>query len=65
MYSERRLGSVWLDVFAENAQVLSILAFFIACLVVFTIGSEHFLTALAICSTSSARRPRSSSSPWP
>jgi simple sugar transport system permease protein len=45
MYSERRLGSVWLDVVAENAQVLSILAFFIACLVVFTIGSEHFLSA--------------------
>ncbi len=43
-YTERRQGSAWLDHLAENAQVLSILAFFIACLVVFTLGSSNFLT---------------------
>ncbi len=43
-YSERREGNAFADRFAENAQVLSILAFFLACLVVFTIGSENFLS---------------------
>lgn len=43
-YTERRQGSAWGDRLAENAQVLSILAFFLACLVVFSLGSENFLT---------------------
>jgi simple sugar transport system permease protein len=44
MYSERRQGSAWIDLVAENAQVLSILGFFVACLVVFSLGSSNFFT---------------------
>jgi simple sugar transport system permease protein len=44
MYTERRQGSSWVDLVAENAQVLSILGFFVACLVVFSLGSSNFLT---------------------
>jgi simple sugar transport system permease protein len=44
MYTERRQGSAWVDLVAENAQVLSILGFFVACLVVFSLGSSNFLT---------------------
>ncbi len=43
MYTERRQGSVMADMLAENAQVLSILAFFLACIVFFAIGSSTFL----------------------
>lgn len=42
--TERRQGSPWAERLAENAQVLSILAFFLACLLVFSVGSENFLT---------------------
>lgn len=42
--TERRQGSASADWFAENAQVLSILAFFVMCLVVFSLGSKNFLT---------------------
>ncbi len=45
MYSERQQGSAWLDFLGENAQVLSILGFFIACLVFFSLGSANFPTA--------------------
>ncbi len=45
MYTERRQGSALTDFVAENAQVLSILAFFLACLVFFSVGSDNFLTA--------------------
>jgi simple sugar transport system permease protein len=44
MYSERRQGAAWSDRLAENAQVLSILAFFLACLVFFSLGSANFPT---------------------
>lgn len=44
MYSERRQGSDWGDRFAENAQVLSILAFFLACILFFALGSGTFLS---------------------
>jgi len=43
-YTERRQGSAWLDFLTENAQVLSILAFFLACLLFFSVGSSNFLT---------------------
>lgn len=43
-YTEREQGSGWSDALAENAQVLSILAFFVACMIVFAIGSDTFLT---------------------
>ncbi len=45
MYSERGQGDAWADWMAENAQVLSILAFFAACLVFFSLGSDNFLSA--------------------
>ncbi len=45
MYSERGQGNAWADRIAENAQVLSILAFFAACLVFFSLGSDNFLSA--------------------
>lgn len=45
MYSERRQGGAWADAAAEHAQVLSILAFFVTCLVFFSVGSDNFLTA--------------------
>ena len=48
MYSERPQGSAWSDLLAENAQMLSILAFFIACLVFFSIGSANFPTVANI-----------------
>lgn len=35
-----------MDWLAENAQVLSIAAFFVACLVFFSVGNENFLTAV-------------------
>jgi simple sugar transport system permease protein len=44
MYTERRQGSALTDLLAENAQVLSILAFYLACIVFFAIGSDTFLT---------------------
>jgi predicted ABC-type sugar transport system permease subunit len=44
MYTERRQGAAWSDLLAENAQVLSILAFFLACLVFFSLGSANFPT---------------------
>ena len=43
-YTERASGSVLSDLLAENAQLLSIAAFFIACLLFFTIGTDTFLT---------------------
>ena len=43
-YTERRQGSALADRFAESAQVLSILAFFVTCLAIFTAGSDTFLT---------------------
>lgn len=48
MYIERTQGSAWSDLLAENAQMLSILAFFIACLVFFSIGSANFPTVANI-----------------
>jgi len=44
MYTERGQGSALGDLIAENAQVLSILAFFLACIVFFAVGSATFLT---------------------
>jgi simple sugar transport system permease protein len=44
-HSERRQGAAWTDAVAEHAQVLSILAFFVTCLVFFAVGSDTFLTA--------------------
>jgi len=43
-YTERQTGSAFADFFAEHAQVLSIGIFFLACLVLFTIGSDSFMT---------------------
>jgi simple sugar transport system permease protein len=48
MYSERPQGSAWSDLLAENAQMLSILAFFMACLVFFSLGSSNFPTVANI-----------------
>ncbi|MFN3613695.1 MAG: ABC transporter permease [Rubrimonas sp.] len=45
MYSERRQGPAWMDVLLENAQVLSILAFFLTCILIFSLGSATFLTS--------------------
>lgn len=42
--TEREQGSLLADWFSEHAQVLSILAFFAMCLLVFSLGSENFLT---------------------
>lgn len=44
-YTERAMGSHLSDVLAENAQLLSIGAFFVACLVFFSLGTDTFLTA--------------------
>ncbi len=44
-YTERAKGSPIADLIAENAQLLSIAAFFMACLVFFTLGTDTFLTA--------------------
>ena len=44
-YTERGQGSAAADWLAENAQLLSIAAFFAACLAVFSAGSDTFLTS--------------------
>jgi simple sugar transport system permease protein len=43
-YTERAKGSALADFLTENAQILSITAFFALCLVVFTLGTDTFLT---------------------
>jgi phosphotriesterase-related protein len=45
VYTERGQGSPLADFVAENAQVLSIAAFFVGCLVFFSLGSDTFPTA--------------------
>jgi len=45
VYTERAKGSPLSDFFAENAQVLSIAAFFALCLVFFSVTTDTFLTA--------------------
>jgi simple sugar transport system permease protein len=44
-YTERRAGSPLLDLWAENAQALSIAAFFVGCCVLFSALTPTFLTA--------------------
>lgn len=44
-YTERARGSHLTDVLAENAQLLSIAAFFVVCVAFFAIGTDTFLTA--------------------
>ena len=44
-YSERAKGSPLADFVAENAQVLSIAVFFLACLLLFSALTPTFLTA--------------------
>ena len=44
-YTERAHGSALHDIVAENAQLLSIAAFFVLCLVFFSVGTDTFLTA--------------------
>jgi simple sugar transport system permease protein len=44
-YTERRHGSPLHDFLAENAQLLSIAAFFLLCVVFFSLGTTTFLTA--------------------
>ena len=44
-YTERAHGSPLADFLAENAQLLSIAAFFLLCLVFFSLGTDTFLTA--------------------
>ncbi|MCB0914010.1 MAG: ABC transporter permease, partial [Propionibacteriaceae bacterium] len=44
-YTERAKGHPFQDFLAENAQILSITAFFVACLIFFAVGSETFPTA--------------------
>lgn len=44
VYTERGQGSRFSDFFSENAQVLSISAFFVVCMLLFSIGSDTFLT---------------------
>jgi simple sugar transport system permease protein len=44
VYTERAKGSPLADFLAENAQILSIAIFFLACIVFFAIGSSTFLT---------------------
>ncbi|MFB2551771.1 ABC transporter permease [Ensifer soli] len=43
-YTERAQGSPLADFVAEHAQVLSIAIFFLLCMVLFTLGSDNFLT---------------------
>ncbi|QTQ85239.1 ABC transporter permease [Agrobacterium tumefaciens] len=45
VYTERAKGSPVADFIAENAQVLSITAFFIACILFFAVSTDTFLTA--------------------
>ncbi|WP_334174152.1 ABC transporter permease [Pseudoxanthobacter sp.] len=45
VYTERAKGSPVADFIAENAQILSIAVFFLACVLVFTAGTPTFLTA--------------------
>lgn len=45
VYTERAKGSPVADFIAENAQVLSITAFFIACMLLFAVSTDTFLTA--------------------
>ena len=45
VYTERAKGSPVADFIAENAQILSIAVFFLACVLVFTVGTPTFLTA--------------------
>lgn len=45
VYTERAKGSPVADFVAENAQVLSIAIFFLACMVFFTVTTDTFLTA--------------------
>ncbi len=45
VYTERAKGSPVADFIAENAQVLSITAFFIACMLFFAVSTDTFLTA--------------------
>lgn len=44
VYTERAKGSPMADFLAENAQILSIAVFFLACIVFFSIGTNTFLT---------------------
>lgn len=44
-YTERAAGSPVADFLAENAQILSIAVFFVACLAFFTAGTNTFMTA--------------------
>ena len=44
-YTERAHGFPLADFLAENAQLLSIAAFFVLCLVFFSLGTDTFLTA--------------------
>lgn len=43
-YTERGQGSIVADYISEHAQVLSIAVFFLACMTLFSIGSDTFLT---------------------
>ncbi|WP_029030709.1 ABC transporter permease [Salinarimonas rosea] len=43
-YSERAAGAPVLDFLGEHAQVLSIAAFFVACMIFFTVTTDTFLT---------------------
>jgi simple sugar transport system permease protein len=43
-YSERTQGSALADFIGDNAQVLSIALFFVACIVLFSLASPNFLT---------------------
>lgn len=45
-YTERGQGNARAEWLTENAQVLSIAAFFVACLAFFSVGNENFLTAV-------------------
>lgn len=45
VYTERGQGSPFADFVSENAQVLSIAAFFVGCLAFFSLGSDTFPTA--------------------
>jgi simple sugar transport system permease protein len=44
-YTERAQGSALADFLGENAQLLSIAAFFLVCMVFFAVGTDTFLTA--------------------
>lgn len=45
VYTERAQGSQLADFLGENAQLLSIAAFFLLCMAFFTLGADTFLTA--------------------